>query len=55
VADVPLKARASELNKRGGMIYTESLDKGFEYTYKVNFYTTSGKTGPDSNVVDFNY
>jgi hypothetical protein len=35
--------------------YSEVLEKGYRYIYKVVIYTKNGVTGKDSNMVDFTY
>jgi len=55
VADIPIQAeRLADLEK-GVTVYTETLEKGFRYTYKVTVYTDTGFHGRDSNIVGFTY
>lgn len=41
--------------KRGGVRYSESLEKGFRYIYKVTGHTDQGVYSEDSNVVRLVY
>jgi hypothetical protein len=54
VADIPIEVKASERLEKGSMTYTETLEKGYRYIYKVIGYT-KGVTSSDSNYVDFIY
>jgi hypothetical protein len=37
------------------MVYSESVEKGFQYRYKVVLYDENDIAGADSNVVRFEY
>ena len=55
VADIPIQAESATDLEKVVTVYTETLEKGFRYTYKVTVYTVTGVHGPDSNVVSFTY
>ena len=52
IATVPIK-RGLERPAKDLMTYSEILEKGYHYTYKVVIYYDTGETGADSNSVDF--
>lgn len=54
VADIPIKAKGSKYLKKDSITYSETLEKGYRYIYKVTVYT-KGVTSSDSNYVDFIY
>jgi len=54
VADIPLEAKGSEHIKQGNSTYTETLEKGYRYIYKVIVYRKGIKSN-DSNYVDLIY
>ena len=37
------------------MSYSETLARGYHYNYKVNCYPAKGRSGRDSNTIEFNY
>ena len=55
VSDISLEDSSKNLGKDRSMFYTEALEKGYRYIYKVVVYTNNGVTGKDSNLVDFIY
>jgi len=55
VADIPIQAESSADLEKVVTVYTETLEKGFRYTYKVTVYTDTGVHGRDSNIVGFTY
>jgi hypothetical protein len=54
VADIPIEAKGPEYMKKGNSTYTETLEKGYRYIYKVIVYR-KGVTSSDSNYVDLIY
>jgi len=52
VASVPYKG---EIPGQEEIIYTEALEAGYHYIYKVTAYTADGMAGADSNHVRFTY
>ena len=54
VADIPIEAKGFEYMKKGNSAYTETLEKGYRYIYKVIVYR-KGVTSSDSNYVDLIY
>ena len=54
VADIPYEVSASGYMKKGNSTYTETLEKGYRYIYKVIVYR-KGVTSRDSNYVDLIY
>ena len=51
VADIPI---AGEIPGES-MTYSETLEKGFRYIYKVTLYTKAGLFSGDSNMVEFTH
>ena len=54
VADIPLKDNSGNSGK-DIIKYTEAIEKGNRYIYKVVVYTNNGVIGGDSNQIDFVY
>ena len=54
VADIPLEAKGSGYIQQGNSTYTETLEKGYRYIYKVIVYRKGVKSS-DSNYVDLIY
>jgi hypothetical protein len=54
VADIPIEAKDPEYMKKGNSTYTETVEKGYRYVYKVIVYK-KGVTSSDSNYVDLIY
>jgi hypothetical protein len=54
VADIPIEVKGPEHMKKGNSTYTETLEKGYRYIYKVIVYR-KGVTSSDSNYVDLIY
>jgi len=52
LADMAVSAAAPKEADAPEMTYTETLEKGFRYIYKVAIYTTEKAVGPDSNLAD---
>lgn len=52
VAAVPYKG---EIPGEEMITYTEAVEPGHHYIYKINAYTETGLTGGDSNLVRFTY
>ncbi len=50
VADILLQD--TESSGRDSIKYTEAIEKGYRYIYKVVVYTNNGVIGKDSNIVD---
>jgi len=50
VADILLQG--TESSGRDSIKYTEAIEKGYRYIYKVVVYTNNGVIGKDSNIVD---
>jgi hypothetical protein len=55
VVDIPIQTEGSADLEKVVTVYTETLEKGFKYTYKVTIYMGTGAHGRDSNVVAFTY
>ena len=53
IADIPAKTPVPEKTAKPVMTYTDTLEKGYRYIYKVTVYTPAEVTGPDSNSVEF--
>ena len=54
IVDIPLKNNLKNSGK-DSLKYTEALENGNRYIYKVVVYTNNGMTGGDSNQIDFVY
>ncbi len=52
VADIPAEFDGALLIKRG---YTESLEKGYTYIYKVAYYSGNKKVSDESDYIRFTY
>jgi len=53
VADIPIvEWNDTAGKKKAVMTYSESLEKGYRFIYKVAVYNRDGNTGGDSNTVD---
>ena len=55
IAEIPIDRSRWRHNKKFEMSYTEKLEKGFRYIYKVTIYRGDGRVGRDSNPVEFVY
>ena len=53
VADIPIDIKSSGDLKKDMMTYSETLEKGYRYTYKVTAYGDNGMRSRDSNYVKF--
>lgn len=53
VADIPIDIKSSGSLKKDTMTYTETLEKGYSYAYKVTAYGDNGMRSHDSNYVEF--
>lgn len=49
IADIPLESPSAALT------FSEPLETGYRYLFKINVYTTAETVGEDSNTVDFVY
>lgn len=55
VGDVSIQDKRSEKQKQGLMNFSQSLETGYRYIYKIIIYNDYGVAGEDSNFVDFVY
>lgn len=55
IADIPVKENETENFKEGETTYTETLEKGYQYIYKVIPYMENEETGKDSNFASVTY
>jgi len=53
VIDVPVLEKEPDKMKDKVMSYSETVEKGFRYIYKVNPYMEGGRIGKDSNLFVF--
>ena len=53
--DIPIHKKPSEKSKPIKMSYTESVEPGYRYIYKVTVFDEYGIKGKDSNIVKFDY
>ena len=54
-ADVPIEAKLIETSKPIRMRYTEVLEPGYRYIYKVISYDADGERSEDSNIIKFDH
>jgi hypothetical protein len=54
-ADIPIQKKQSDKSGPIRMRYTESIEPGYRYIYKVTVYDEYGIGGKDSNIVKFDY
>ena len=55
IAEIPIDRSRWRHDKQFEMTYTEKLEKGFRYIYKVTVYSGDGRADKDSNTVEFVY
>jgi hypothetical protein len=55
IADIPIQMKRSEKSKPTRMHFTEVLEPGYRYIYKVIGYNADGKGSKDSNTVKFEH
>lgn len=55
IGDVAIQMKRSETSKPTRMRFTEVLEPGYRYIYKVIIYDEDGKGSEDSNFVKFEY
>jgi len=55
IADVPIQMERSEKSKPTRMRFTEVLEPGYRYIYKVILYDQDGEGSKDSNSVKFDH
>jgi hypothetical protein len=53
IADLPVQLKPPEKSRPTPMSYTEVLERGYRYIYKVIIYNKEGIGGKDSNTVEF--
>jgi len=52
VGDIPVPAAGSGASK---LVFSDQINPGYRYVYKVVAYSEGGQRGKDSNLVDFEY
>ena len=53
IADLPVQLNPTDKSRPSTMSYTEDLERGYRYIYKVIIYNKEGIGGKDSNTVEF--
>lgn len=53
IAELPVETKRSEESKSSPMRFTEILERGCRYIYKVVVYSKDGVGGNDSNMIEF--
>ena len=53
--DIPIQKKRSEKSEPIKMSYTEFVDPGYRYLFKVIVYDEAGNGGKDSNIVQFDH
>ncbi len=53
--DIPIQKKRSEKSESIRMSYTEFVEPGYRYIYKVIVYDEDGRGGQDSNIVQFDH
>jgi hypothetical protein len=54
IGDVPVRGSASE-RLEPSVVFTQRIEPGYRYIYKIKAYDDDGVTGKDSNLIDFTY
>lgn len=54
-ADIPIHQKRSDRSKSSRMSYTELVEPGYRYIYKVTVFDEYGIGGKDSNIVKFDH
>lgn len=54
-ADIPIHQKRSDRDKTKRMSYTEFVEPGYRYIYKVTVFDEYGIGGKDSNIVKFDH
>jgi hypothetical protein len=55
IADLPVQMNRPEKSRSSTMSFTEVLERGYRYIYKVIVYNKDGIGGKDSNTVEFSF
>jgi len=55
IADLPVQLKPSGQSESSTMTFTEVLERGYRYIYKVIVYNRDGLGGKDSNTVEFSF
>jgi hypothetical protein len=55
IADVPVQMKRSEKSKPTRLRFTEVLEPGYRYIYKVIAYDKEGESSADSNIIKFDH
>ena len=55
IGDIPVRTMDREQGKSSRMAFTQTIEPGFRYIYKVRAYDDDGIAGKDSNFVDFTF
>lgn len=55
IADLPVEMNRSEKSRSITMNFTETLEQGYRYIYKVIVYNADGIGGKDSNTIEFSF
>jgi hypothetical protein len=55
IADLPVQMNRLEKSRSSTMSFTEVLERGYRYIYKVIVYNKDGIGGKDSNTVEFSF
>ena len=55
IADLPVQLEGSGQSESSTMTFTEALERGYRYIYKVVVYNRDGLGGKDSNTVEFSF
>ena len=55
IADLPVQKKRFEKSRSSTMSFTDALEQGYRYIYKVIVYSQDGVAGRDSNTVEFSF
>ena len=55
IGDIPIQMKRSKKPKSTRMRFSEALEPGYRYIYKVIVYDEDGQGSKDSNIVQFDY
>ncbi len=55
IADLPVQMSRAEKSRSNTMGFSEVLERGYRYIYKVIVYNKEGIGGKDSNTIEFSF
>ena len=55
IGDIPVRSVDPDQGEPSLMVFTQAIEPGYRYIYKVKSYDDDGVAGKDSNLVDFTF